>query len=675
MNDLCDAASNEILFSRKGIYEIFFRMRWADQSPLYFVVLYVWQKIVGLDPLWYRVLNSLCIVIVTITIFSFVRIQGNSRRVALSIACLFLCSPLATWVVFYGRMYSLLLLLSVFCWYNLFVYIETRSTKSIILFTSCAILSIYCHFFGFYITALFYLGWIITDYKLQRMHHANAWQTIKKISLPIAISLCILQMFVMYQIMRLGILMHTPPLRGKEFSVSSDMKGYLYAIFSFLFFKEGVPVQFSSYAKYIVLCLAFCIGLPILNTLRNGSLYVKTFIYISLFSILVLYIPSLQLDIRDRYFIYTAPVLYIALGYGIFSFRIASLTRGESIFAHGYKVLQYAIYLLLVAFFTFQSSYIASVRYPEYSRVISMLNAMYGHPSLMNSFSVFTSRGYAAGLPVLIAEKLGSELRIENVNDSVAQFEKDLANKKNFIFFHHVSTSNTLMTDADRILQAKGYIKNTIHALGVEADVFVKKSNARFTFLPIEKQRVSPHEMTQSDFYPNVMKGIIKNSNYDMFDLHNRDDLLYTARISDEGHIEIPTYLSTQNGFYPEWNYLTHYWNKVKYTDMTLSRQKKRAIWAHPIERSNLVVTIPKKMSSDVLDIVHSVGAPVKVNNHVSFDVYVNDTFINTYTSVNDELWAREKISVEPWQNKDVLITLVIRCENQRFAHFGFILE
>src|SRR2546425_8304964 len=45
VNDLDDAASNEVLFARQPLATLLFDVKWPDQSSFYFVVLHFWRRV------------------------------------------------------------------------------------------------------------------------------------------------------------------------------------------------------------------------------------------------------------------------------------------------------------------------------------------------------------------------------------------------------------------------------------------------------------------------------------------------------------------------------------------------------------------------------------------------------------------------------------------------------
>ena len=45
VNDLDDAASNEVIFARQPLATLLFDVKWPDQSPVYFVLLHFWGRL------------------------------------------------------------------------------------------------------------------------------------------------------------------------------------------------------------------------------------------------------------------------------------------------------------------------------------------------------------------------------------------------------------------------------------------------------------------------------------------------------------------------------------------------------------------------------------------------------------------------------------------------------
>ena len=59
INDYNDAQANELIFSRNSLATILFDMKWADQSPLNFIVTHAWLAVFPESPFSLRCINVL----------------------------------------------------------------------------------------------------------------------------------------------------------------------------------------------------------------------------------------------------------------------------------------------------------------------------------------------------------------------------------------------------------------------------------------------------------------------------------------------------------------------------------------------------------------------------------------------------------------------------------------
>ncbi len=161
VNDHDDAVSNEVLFAREPLAVLLFRMKWADQSPLYFVLLHFWRGI-GDSPLAVECLNLIQLLASLFLLHRLARRLFRSPLVAHGTLLLAAVSPASLWVVRNGRMYSLQLVLSLACLVCLARYADERRPRDLVFFVIASVLNVYNHFFGLLITACL-LAWLLLE--------------------------------------------------------------------------------------------------------------------------------------------------------------------------------------------------------------------------------------------------------------------------------------------------------------------------------------------------------------------------------------------------------------------------------------------------------------------------------------------------------------------------------
>src|SRR6266446_2786992 len=171
VNDLDDAASNEVIFARQPIATLGFDVKWPDQSPLYFVLLHFWCRL-GESP---RVMAFLQLALLSLGLVLLHRLAQRlcrPRAVADGAVLLATLSPASLWLVRNGRMYTLQLVLFLVAVLCLVRFQDGRRPRDLLGFVAASVLGIYNHFLGLLITACLIL-WLCGELALE----ANARRT------------------------------------------------------------------------------------------------------------------------------------------------------------------------------------------------------------------------------------------------------------------------------------------------------------------------------------------------------------------------------------------------------------------------------------------------------------------------------------------------------------------
>ena len=105
VNDFDDMLSNELQFAAQSLSTIVRHLPWADQSPLFFVVLH-WVRLVGESPLALQLVNALLLTATLAATWMLALELAGSAVVAACAVALGALSPTSLWLVRNGRMYS-----------------------------------------------------------------------------------------------------------------------------------------------------------------------------------------------------------------------------------------------------------------------------------------------------------------------------------------------------------------------------------------------------------------------------------------------------------------------------------------------------------------------------------------------------------------------------------------
>lgn len=671
VNNLCDAASNEILFSQNSLSKILFDLRWKDQSPLYFIVLHFWYFFFNFDPFWYRFLIMIFVLGTGFSLFKLSLYITEKFLPSLLTSFLFIISPLATWCVFSGRMYPITLLLVTLSALYLTRFLHDRKTSDIVLFILCNSLSIYNHFIGFWISGLFFLFWLTVEVASSLALKTSLKENLIKKLTPWLFAVSAVQTLVFPQILRMGSLMSSPPQHSEEWSISTSLNDYIDTVINFNFINAAWPFIVSNYASELRIILIAIISLLLIRGIYLLSPKEKFLISLfTMISVAVLYLTTTHLDIRDRYFIYLSPFAFLAIGSGLFfekdtidSNKNTRLTKWTCLLSRTSRCLAAA---LLIPTYLWMSLDKTQAKYQEYSRLTQLLDKI-----IPENTSFYSSRGYARGIPSIAAK--GQNLVTEfspvhdNYHTSEKIFKKDLEARKNFLFFLHGKQHSKEGRDRGSMLQKQKYNKILIDAYGASAELYTLKSPKK-VLKPILKYATINPNPTATDMLKWIDFELKKRS----FEYKNQKANLLTARIGRNGTIFSPLFISTQNGTDFEWNYMGYYWEKVKYTTMISSNIKKEVLWAHPIENSTLVISQPNTKIQNWLQIVHTIGVDKPYNNKVRVDVYFDTKKVATFSSSNRLGWLSKEIPTLEWHGKNIQLTFLITCELQTYAHFGF---
>jgi uncharacterized membrane protein len=662
MNNVCDGASNEILFSQESLRTIIFKNKWDDQSPLYFVILHFWLKFFSSDPYWYRIISLLTVLITGRIFFSIGLLITKRPLASLGISFLFLVSPLATWSVYYGRMYPLIILLTSTSILYIFRYIEYKKLLDLGLFVLSNVLLIYTHFFGFFLAAFFFTYWIIVKIINYYSSHKSNFKPSELLIdfVDFFYALAIIQILILPQTLRMGILLTSLPApHGKSMSFSLDE--FIPTIANFLLIQRLHPselAEIKQYLNYIIFTLSGFLFFSGLRHLKKHMLF--CFLLFLPGSVILIYLFGTGLDFRDRYFMYLAPFLFIGIGLGAFStLRVPNWFFLNTIY-RGFTVISL---LFLLTLFFFMSKERTRFRDYEYAKL-----AMLADRVISGKTNAYITPGSGVGMPVVAAQYQNLNKQLQTVSSNHVStrkiFDKELSDREDFIFYNFGGKNQ------ESILREKKLLKNGYQTLRfdlhrISADLFFADSISKLNSL-VEKSTLDGEYNSST-----IVDWTLKSISREML-RHSHIQSLFTSRIYKGGKTETPVFVATQNGFYPEWNFGERYWKNVKLTNMTVNGITREVIWAHPIEKSTLIVAFPEIHINNWLRIIHAIGANTKYINEVDVEVFLNNTRVAGFSSPNKAGWISEIISTREWSGKNVSITLLIRCKLQTYAHFGF---
>ncbi len=400
VNDLDDAASNEVIFARQPLATLLFDARWPDQSPLYFVVLHFWRAF-GESPRAMALLQLALLSVGVVLVHRVARRLCRPRAVADGATLLAALSPASLWLVRNGRMYTLQLVLFLAALSCLMRFQDERRPRDLLGFALASVLGIYNHFFGLLITAALIL-WLCGELALEAYARRAAGdepagaRPFPRRVLPYALAWgLVIAMAAAPQAARMLAFAH----EGGRILNSRSLPGlsllFLREVSAFWFVntQPGVP---SPPLLVTAVYFAVIYGSVAFGT-ASGSRRFRLLVLVALIlPLLTLGLAAFRLDLRPRYFIYMLPLIWMAvanaaLGAEHSTARLPSAAR----------VGRTLLFVAVASCSTWLVTRKLPERYPQWTKLMKGLQKL-DWPGM----AVYMPPGPEMGSPMIVAEHL-----------------------------------------------------------------------------------------------------------------------------------------------------------------------------------------------------------------------------------------------------------------------------
>jgi hypothetical protein len=653
INDLADGDANELLFAASPLRTVMFAVKWPDQSPFYFVVLHFW-KAFGDSPFAFRTLNLAIVSLIVIALYELAALLLGSRRLAGAVALLAVLSPIALWMVRNGRMYPLFVLFTILSLNYLLRYLERGTARDGMLFVLACVLSIYTHFLGFMTVGLLGVFWL-TERRRSVVVGQLLWT-------PTVMFVAVL-LLVLPQVVRLIALLRAPPtlsavsLPGLSVRFLNQL-----AVFSFVNSNWEVSriIALVLTAAYLIGIYAlFCLGVwssPRLE--RLAAVWI-------LAPVVVLGMMARRVDLRDRYFVYVIPLIWIATvngGAGDLQFA-RKLGRFRGVFEAGRRALLVAV----VAASVWLLWHKLPERSVQWTKLMQAADRLY-QPTM----AIWMPPGSARGIPVAVAahERLDPAFQQLEVLDGAtrSQFDDELAAKKEFLFFAQDGFRNAEIEDWTRILEQAGYRHAVVRVPWASAEFFTQ-SDVAF----VRKLRLGDaSRRTLLDWA--VSEAPSKRGAEQTSRLGNA----LVARAYPDGSVKQSVFYISQRGEDGYWKLGPAYWDAVYETRTTSGGIDRELMYAHPANDSVLIVAFPAVQARRSLSMVYGIddsGLVFEDGAEIKAEIYMNDDKLGEIICSNTPGWKRASIDTEAYEGRRGVLSYLISTANERYRHFHFDFE
>lgn len=639
--------ASEIIFSRESAGTVLFRTRWSDQAPFYFFLLHCWGKLFGEGLLLTRLLNVAINICNTFLIYKLSMLFYQSKRVSIGSCFLFVLSPFSIFLVRDGRMYALLICLSLSAVYFLTCYIKGRGGRNIFLFAVFIALSMCTHFETFFLMGL--LGVYSFSYTL--LYRRN----IKKTAMTV-LGFILSLLFAAHQVYRGGIFLLNQDSRT-EWCLSNHLSKYLLAIADHSFVNSSWdfylnnscfrPLYFGLITVFVVWGI---VKAPVL-----ARLFSAVWILLSLAIVFVLLNVSLTLDARPRYFCFMVPVAYMAMANGMFGSNREGPKNVRAIIKQAVMVLVFLLISLISVKITTNKWHESS---PGWSVVMKKLDAIYSH-----NMSLYYSPGFEIYAPIMAVDlnKLHPNLRsIRSVENSKNKFSKDLDAGKEIVLLN--SNDARFNWHRDELEQYQYQLKDRLGYAGAVADVYVKNGKS------MKKGTINYQKINQKIKQLMVdAKGVLGGN----INLKNA----FVALVSYEGDIlKAGEYMPDENGR-DHWRLGVDPWEYVGYVNAESQGVLQEMIWAHPKSDTVLLISFPLVNMADKIILKYGIadsgirnakGAPVKCS------FFLGDQVLAKVLCENNPGWNELTFHPSSDNLSQENLNILIETDDDTARHFCF---
>ncbi len=666
VNDHDDMLSNELLFARQGLGTLLFHNPWPDQSPLYFVYLHVLRAI-GETPFVVQFANAVLLSVALAVTYLLARALSGTRSVAAAAVFIGAVSPTSLWLVRNGRMYSLQLLFSVLAALFVVRYLQHRRTSDVVAFAVASALNIYTHFFGFLITGLMFVVLGVDAWRVTPTSIGEPALTIGRNLRRVATAALLLAAIAVPQIVRLvSFATQSVPSARADVSLPALSPRFFDRVSWFWFVNAGwgslSPGEQLITVVYVGSILILALAGLVAAGRRLGAA-VATWIVVPL---ALASLAAGRIDIRDRYFVWTLPLLWVAVANGALgAMPFARLTGSRADITRGIRaalvvgVITGSLWLLWNKL---------PERYSEWTKLMGVVERLY-RPSML----AYMPPGSPMGIPRLIAVQHNMPAGLRDVRDLSAnthdQFLQEVERQQDFIFFVYAGLENEEMRSRVRYLEAHNYRKATVPTYGAGAQIFTRVALDGWS----QEQRVDPSPASIVSW---ARQQLAQRS----ASVRSTEPLAnaFVARVEQSGSARVGQLFASQRGEFGSWRLGPESWDAVEDQPVTAGKVEQRSIAAHPASGSVLVVALPQQAMGKSLALSYGIadtGIGFRGGANVDIAVYVNGVRRTSLSCSNTPGWKQAAVDTASLDGQSADTVLLLTTADDRSRHFAFRLD
>lgn len=643
--DFDSMGADEILFARKSIYELFFEMKWGNQSPFYFLFVKLSTLAFGEGFIASRIFNIIPQALCTILVFNLTKQITKEKITPWISTLLFATAPINIMLCQDGRMYPFLILFSLVNFICTIQYLENRKITALIVLTISSILSGYNHFIGFIPIGFAYLI-IFLSFFTEPIRSGNFKKTFEA------------SRFINFFLIGLtGLLALTPQIiRIFNFLNSSTSGKSIYSLPSNFYdcaltiLKRNltfIPSNYSQYNEFIILVILISLALFfILGLCKSKIIHIVPATFWTIIPFLILTTLALYTDVRYRHFVFILPIFYIFVANGLVNLgRICKLNN------------KFLLPLLAVVILCnlIQLSSAAEYKGHQWNQLLSALSKLKGKentdyyiiPRFIYSSIELTNDVIKSNL------NLGKLAKIESWNRNF--LEKSIANKRDVVF---IRRSGATTKDL-------GYWKNALRNNGYSKEVLVVENIFTEIYSLRGREKLFDYDVScNSEAGCANVESIIKehynkmSENQDLYDLSK----LKVARLMSNGIIAKPS-IFINNSLNPNlsmWQTGLNRWQTIKVINEKLSGDEKRTFYFQPNVNEDLIVSWPKRKFSNALVINYGIlrNSAFRDSFPILSSLYMDSSLISKFGILNNEKWNTICINTKKYKNNEHMLSL-----------------
>ena len=663
-----DMLSNELTFARQNVSALVLHNPWPDQSPLYFLVLHAVGQI-SESPFCIQLFNAILLTLTLAATYALALAFAGSRVFAAAASLLGVVSPTSLWLVRNGRMYSLQALLSTLALLFLLRYLDGRRRGDLVAVAILSVVNIYVHFIGFLITALLFIplfvdGGLAVWRQMPTDRSVRAWRPLASIGLATATVLVL----VIPQVVRFTSLVGGGiPLRP-ELSLPGLSATFLDRVTRFWF----VNADWGALRPADHVVTGVYVGSIAILSLA-GTLAVRRCTgaiagLCTLGPLVILGVAAARMNVRDRYFVWTLPLLWIATATG----GCAALPRRgpTGVGADLADGVRAALALTVVAGSLWLLGHKVSEPSPQWTKLMMSVAAAY-RPSMV----VYMPPASTIGIPRLVAERMGLASGLKDVqvlDDSThAQFISQVDAVREFVFLVYGQYSNTELAWRSHYLEARDYQKTVLPVWGAHAELFTRRAIGGFSATrqlagPATPEHVVEWAVRRLRQHPHTPSGepVLADA--------------LVARVQADGVIRESELFASQRGESGTWKLGPAEWDAVEDVGTTSGGVERHMIAAAPDEHSMLVVAFPAVRMKPALRMTYGIadsGVRFRSGANVRVMLYVNRTLKADVSCSTTPGWKELAVDTASLDGRPAEVVMLLTTANDRGWRFAFHLE